>query len=97
MITRLRQAIDTAAVALAQAGIDSARIDAELLAAHFAGVDRGRLSLTEPSDPGFFNCFEAAVRTRARRTPRTRTRMPRRGGVTQSVSASDITNQRTVS
>ena len=69
MITRLRQAIDTAAVALAQAGIDSARIDAELLAAHFAGVDRGRLSLTEPSDPGFFNCFEAAVRTRARRIP----------------------------
>jgi release factor glutamine methyltransferase len=69
MITRLRQAIDTAAVALAQAGIDSARIDAELLAAHFAGVDRGRLSLTEPSDPGFFDCFEAAVRTRARRIP----------------------------
>lgn len=69
MITRLRQAIDTAAVALAQAGIDSARIDAELLAAHFAGVDRGRLSLTEPSDPGFFDCFEAAVRTRARRVP----------------------------
>lgn len=69
MITRLRQAIDTAAVALAQAGIDSARIDAELLAAHFAGVDRGRLSLTEPSDPGFFDCFEAAVQTRARRIP----------------------------
>jgi release factor glutamine methyltransferase len=69
MITRLRQAIDTAAVALAQAGIDSARIDAELLAAHFAGVDRGRLSLTEPTDPGFFDCFEAAVRTRARRIP----------------------------
>ena len=69
MITRLRQAIDTAAVALAQAGIDSARIDAELLAAHFAGVDRGRLSLTEPTDPGFFDCFEAAVQTRARRIP----------------------------
>ncbi|HRD12180.1 MAG TPA: protein-(glutamine-N5) methyltransferase, release factor-specific, partial [Mycobacterium sp.] len=32
--TGLRQAIDVATAALAQAGIDSARTDAELLAAH---------------------------------------------------------------
>ena len=38
--TGLRQAIDVATAALAQAGIDSARTDAELLAAHAAGTER---------------------------------------------------------
>ena len=43
-MTRLRQVIDAAAVALAEAGVGSPRTDAELLAAHAAGTDRGRLA-----------------------------------------------------
>ena len=41
----IREAISTAARSLADAGIGSAQVDAELLAAHVAGVDRGRLRL----------------------------------------------------
>ena len=37
MTTRLRSAIDSATTLLADAGIDSARYDAEELAAHVAG------------------------------------------------------------
>ncbi len=47
-MTRLRQVIDAAAVALAEAGVGSPRTDAELLAAHAAGTDRGRLALADP-------------------------------------------------
>lgn len=43
----LRRAIDDATATLAEAGIASARWDAEQLAAHLAGVDRGRLGLLE--------------------------------------------------
>ena len=46
-MTVLRRAIDSAAALLAEAGIDSARFDAEELAAHVTGTDRGRLSLIE--------------------------------------------------
>ncbi len=65
----VRQAIDAATAVFAEAGIDSARTDAELLAAHLAGVERGRLSLV--GDPGaeFFDRFGAAVATRSRRVP----------------------------
>jgi len=65
----LRAALASAADTLAQAGIDSARTDAELLAAHVAGTDRGRLSLLERPDPVFFERFSAAVRQRAQRIP----------------------------
>ena len=54
MTTRLRSAIDSATTLLADAGIDSARYDAEQLAAHLAGTDRGRLTLLEPPDDEFF-------------------------------------------
>jgi release factor glutamine methyltransferase len=37
-MTLLRRAIDSAAAQLAEAGIDSARYDAEELAAHLAGT-----------------------------------------------------------
>jgi release factor glutamine methyltransferase len=67
-MTRLRRAIDTAAVALAGAGIDSARVDAELLAAHTAGVDRGRLSFYEPDEP-FYDSYQSLIDARARRIP----------------------------
>lgn len=68
MTTRLRAAITAAAGTLAGAGIDSARNDAELLAAYAAGVERGRLVLVDPDD-GFFERFGDAVATRAKRVP----------------------------
>ena len=49
-MTRLRRAIDEAVGTLAQAGVDSARVDAELLAAHTARVERGLLSFHEPDE-----------------------------------------------
>ncbi len=66
---RLRQAIDAAAAALAEAGIDSARVDAEELAAHLAGTDRGRLALIDPSDDEFFGRYHDVVTARSRRVP----------------------------
>jgi release factor glutamine methyltransferase len=68
-MTPLREAITRAAGTLAAAGIDSARTDAEFLAAHAAGTERGRLALAEPVDPGFFDRFADAIATRARRVP----------------------------
>ncbi|WP_310771974.1 peptide chain release factor N(5)-glutamine methyltransferase [Mycobacterium sp. Z3061] len=64
----LRQAIDSAAAQLAEAGIDSARWDAEQLAAHVAGTDRGRLRFVDPADE-FFERFQHAVAARAQRVP----------------------------
>jgi release factor glutamine methyltransferase len=69
MTTRLRSAIDSATTLLADAGIDSARYDAEELAAHVAGTERGRLSLLGPPDDTFFDHYNAAVATRSRRVP----------------------------
>lgn len=65
----LRQAIETATAALAAAGIDSARTDAELLAAHLAGSERGRLATLDPPDAEFFDRYGQAVATRAQRIP----------------------------
>jgi len=69
MTTRLRSAIDSATTLLADAGIDSARYDAEELAAHLAGTERGRLSLLGPPDDLFFDHYNAAVAARSRRVP----------------------------
>lgn len=66
---RLRQEIDTAARSLAEAGIGSARLDAELLAAHVAGVDRGRLALLDAPDTDFTDRYREIVGARARRVP----------------------------
>lgn len=65
----LRAAIAAAAERLSLAGIDSARTDAELLAAHAAGTDRGRLALLDAPGDAFFERFGEAVATRARRVP----------------------------
>ncbi|HYO04863.1 MAG TPA: peptide chain release factor N(5)-glutamine methyltransferase [Mycobacterium sp.] len=67
-MTRLRRAIDEAAGALAQAGIDSAHVDAELLAAHTAGVDRGLLRFHDP-DEHFYDSYRTVVDARSRRIP----------------------------
>ncbi len=66
---KLRRAIDSAAALLADAGIDSARCDAEQLAAHLAGVDRGRLPLLDSPGDGFFERYREVVNTRSRRVP----------------------------
>lgn len=65
----LREAIAAAAATLAEAGVDSARTDAELLAAHLAGSERGLLAFADVSDPGFLERFQDAVASRARRIP----------------------------
>ena len=66
--TGTRVAITQAAVTLAAAGINSPRVDAELLAAHAAGVDRGRLALVEP-DAGFADRYRELIERRAQRIP----------------------------
>src|SRR5258705_2000994 len=67
-MTRLRQVIDAAAVALAEAGVGSPRIDAELLAAHAAATDRGRLAFAD-SGPEFCERYDELVARRAERVP----------------------------
>ncbi|KRE29533.1 protein-(glutamine-N5) methyltransferase, release factor-specific [Mycobacterium sp. Soil538] len=64
----MRQLIDAAADQLAAAGVGSPRVDAELLAAHVAGTDRGRLAFTAPED-GFAERFGRLVARRAERVP----------------------------
>lgn len=69
MTTRLRGAIDSATTLLADAGINSARYDAEELAAQLAGTERGRLSLIHSPDDTFFDRYHAAIAERSRRVP----------------------------
>jgi release factor glutamine methyltransferase len=64
----LRHAIDAAAAALAEAGVGSPRTDAELLAAHVAGTDRGRLAFTDIG-PGFRERYDGLVAQRMKRVP----------------------------
>ncbi|MCV7411844.1 protein-(glutamine-N5) methyltransferase, release factor-specific [Mycobacterium florentinum] len=68
-MTVLRRAIDSAAAVLAEAGIDSARWDAEELAAHVAGAERGRLTLIESIDDEFLVRYRDMVAARSRRIP----------------------------
>jgi release factor glutamine methyltransferase len=67
--SELRRAIDSAAAVLAAAGIDSARFDAEALAAHLAGTERGRLPLLDPPGEEFFERLGEVVAARSRGTP----------------------------
>jgi release factor glutamine methyltransferase len=69
MTTRLRCAIDSATTLLADAGINSARYDAEELAAHLTGTERGRLALIDSPDDAFFDRYHAAITARSRRVP----------------------------
>ncbi|HTM84486.1 MAG TPA: protein-(glutamine-N5) methyltransferase, release factor-specific, partial [Mycobacterium sp.] len=68
-MTGLRDAIDSAAAVFADVGIDSARHDAEALAAHLAGTDRGRLALLDPPDDDFFGRYRELVAARRSRIP----------------------------
>ena len=68
-MTSLRRAIDSAAATLAEAGIDSARPDAELLAAHVTGAERGRLTLLDPPGDEVLGRYRDVVAARSRRVP----------------------------
>jgi release factor glutamine methyltransferase len=65
----LRLAILEAERTLAAAGIGSPRVDAELLAAHVVGVDRGRLMLQPLVDPPVVDALRHLVVRRAAREP----------------------------
>ncbi|OBG83110.1 protein-(glutamine-N5) methyltransferase, release factor-specific [Mycobacterium sp. E802] len=68
-MTRLRQAIAAATARLAAAGVASPRIDAELLAAHVAGVDRARLLLLDDPGEQFQSDYDDLIAARSRRIP----------------------------
>lgn len=68
-MTVVRRAIDSAAAQLAEAGIDSARYDAEELAAHLAGTERGRLTLLDAPGDAFFGRYRDVVAARSQRVP----------------------------
>lgn len=65
----LRLAIREAQQLLGDAGVGSPRVDAELLAAHVLGVDRGRLPLTPLVDPAVVEALRELVHRRAQRVP----------------------------
>jgi release factor glutamine methyltransferase len=67
----IREALPAAADALAAAGVDSPRLDAELLLATAMGVDRAHLiaSPDAPLAPAAGRAFGAMVRRRLRREP----------------------------
>ncbi|WP_158893085.1 peptide chain release factor N(5)-glutamine methyltransferase [Amycolatopsis anabasis] len=65
----LRLAIMEATRILEDAGVASPRTDAELLAAHVLGVERGRLPLVPLVDPGVVDAIGQLVAQRAKRVP----------------------------
>jgi len=65
----LRLAILEAIRILEAAGVESPRTDAELLAAHVLGVDRGRLPLIPLVDPPVIEAIGQLVAQRAKRVP----------------------------
>jgi release factor glutamine methyltransferase len=67
-VSLARDAIAEAARVLERAGIDSARVDAELLAEHAFGVPRARLALVEPS-PAQLELLSRLVAARSTRVP----------------------------
>ncbi len=65
----LRLAVMEAERLLTAAGVDSPRVDAELLAAHVLGVERSRLPLIPLVDPPVVDALHKVVRERATRVP----------------------------
>lgn len=65
----LRLAILEAERILTDAGVDSPRVDAELLAAHVLGVERTRLPMVPLVDPPVVDAIGRLVAERARRVP----------------------------
>lgn len=67
--TRLAPVLAKASARLAEAGVASPRVDAELLAAYVLGVGRGRLPLIDTVRGDEAGRFAALVEQRARRIP----------------------------
>ncbi|MBY6414015.1 peptide chain release factor N(5)-glutamine methyltransferase [Rhodococcus sp. BP-252] len=65
----LRLAILDATGKLEAAGVPSARVDAELLASHIVGVERGRLGLVPLVEPEIIDAYMKTVEQRAKRIP----------------------------
>ena len=65
----LRRAIDDATVTLADAGVASPRSDAEELAAHVVGTNRGRLALADALTDDFAERYTTFITARAHRVP----------------------------
>ena len=63
----VREALDSAVVALSAAGVDTPRLDAEILLAHALGVDRAALVIDRerPVEGPAVRAFQDAVRRRA--------------------------------
>jgi release factor glutamine methyltransferase len=63
----VREALDSAVVALAAAGVETPRLDAEVLLAHALGVDRARLVVDRDLrvEGGAVRAFQDAVRRRS--------------------------------
>jgi release factor glutamine methyltransferase len=66
---RLSPIVAAAADELAEAGVASPRVDAELIAAHVLEVPRGRLALIETLRPDQLHRYTTLVAERARRIP----------------------------
>jgi release factor glutamine methyltransferase len=67
--TRLTPALAEAVAELSAAGVESPRVDAELLAAHVLEIPRGRLLLVDTIRDDELRRFRALVASRARRIP----------------------------
>lgn len=65
----LRLAVIEATKVLTEAGVASARADAEMLAAHVVGVERTRLPMVPLVDPATVASYRELVAERARRVP----------------------------
>jgi release factor glutamine methyltransferase len=68
-MTPLEHALRTATATLAEAGVDSPRVDAEELAAHVLGVRRGQLLLRNALDEAQADRLGGLAAERARRVP----------------------------
>lgn len=66
---RLSDRLRAAAAELAEAGVESARADAELIVAHVLGVSRGRLVIVDSITESDAARISELVRARARRIP----------------------------
>jgi len=64
-----RELLADAAARLADAGVASPRVDAELLLAHLLGIHRGRLLLLDDVPPAVVHEYDALVARRAAREP----------------------------
>ncbi|OZE97510.1 peptide chain release factor N(5)-glutamine methyltransferase [Rhodococcoides fascians] len=65
----LRLAILEATATLEAAGVPSPRVDAELLASHLVGVERGRLGLVPLVEPEVVEAYNRTIEQRAKRIP----------------------------